>query len=159
MQAINAIGTGWNSAWSPEVIYGPPTDPPVDPTPTPTATATAVATATATATATVTVTATPTVAPTAPPAPTITFGNTAKVAGTLTVGSKIRVKKYQATVIGGTPTYKFQWYADNAKIKKATKQSLLITKAMKGKKLKVKVTAVVAAVAKSLVVKAGRVAS
>jgi hypothetical protein len=101
-------------------------------------------------------TPTPTPSPTPTPTPTITFGN-AKVVGTLAVGSRLTVKRYKATVTGGTATYKFQWFADNVKIKRATFPSLLITKAMKGKKLKVKITAVVRKVTESLVAKAGRV--
>jgi len=94
--ALNALGWRW-SAFSPEVIYGASSDP----TPTPTATPTP--------TPTVPVTATPTAAPSpTPAAPTITFGNKATVAGTLTIGSRVKVKRYGAADTGGTATYKFQ---------------------------------------------------
>jgi hypothetical protein len=70
---------------------------------------------------------------------TATFTKAAKpkISGTAKVGKTLKVKV-------GTwkpkPKYSYQWYANGKKIKKATKSTLKLTRALKGKKITVKVT-------------------
>jgi hypothetical protein len=87
----------------------------------------------------------------------ISFSNKIDVAGNMLVGSTLKLKNYKALVSGATITPKLQWFAGTKKIKKATKAKLTLTKAMKGKKISVKVTATVGTTAKTLKVKAGKV--
>lgn len=96
-------------------------------------------------------------APAPAPAPVISFSNKIDVAGNMLVGSTLKLKNYKALVSGATITPKLQWFAGTKKIKKATKAKLTLTKAMKGKKISVKVTATVGTTAKTLKVKAGKV--
>ena len=56
-----------------------------------------------------------------------------------------------------TVGYKFQWYAGSAKIRKATTSKLKITKALKGKVIKVKVTLSASGTKKVVTLKVGRV--
>ena len=56
-----------------------------------------------------------------------------------------------------TVGYKFQWYAGSAKIKKATTSKLKITKALKGKVIKVKVTLSAGGTKKVVTLKVGKV--
>ena len=100
-------------------------------------------------------TATPTGSPTSSPPPTVAFGHKAKIRGVAKVGSRIRLVHYKATVTGGAAAYTFRWYANGKKIPGAKKQTLLLTKSMKGKKVKVEVTARVENIQKSIRVKAG----
>ena len=62
-----------------------------------------------------------------------------KVTGKPKVGKTIKVANLLAQM-RTTVAYRFQWYAGSAKIKKATTSKLKVTKALKGKVLKVKVT-------------------
>jgi 2-methylcitrate dehydratase PrpD len=59
------------------------------------------------------------------------------IKGTAKVGKKLRVAK--GAWPAGT-SLKTQWYAGGKAIKKATKSTLKLTKALKGKKIRVKVT-------------------
>lgn len=79
-------------------------------------------------------------------------------AGKPQVGKTIKVTGLDALFRAGTSvSYKFQWYAGTTKIKKATKSRLKITRAMKGKKISVKVTAAAASTSKSVKLKVGTV--
>ncbi|WP_159081593.1 carboxypeptidase-like regulatory domain-containing protein [Nocardioides sediminis] len=91
-----------------------------------------------------------------PPAATITFPKSMDVKGSLKVGSMLKLTKYKATS-GSTVSYTFQWYAGSKKIKKATKAKLKVTKALKGKKISVKVTAKAGTTTKKVKVKVGKV--
>jgi hypothetical protein len=74
------------------------------------------------------------------------------------VGRTIKVTGLEAMFRASTAvSYKFQWYAGTKKIKKATKSKLKVTKAMKGKKLAVKVTATAASTSRSVKLKVGKV--
>jgi hypothetical protein len=71
----------------------------------------------------------------------------AKVAGKPKVGATVKLKGLDASFRAAAGTkiaYKVQWFAGSKKIKKATKTKLTITKAMRGKKISVKVTATAA---------------
>jgi hypothetical protein len=92
-----------------------------------------------------------------PPAATITFPKSMDVTGALKVGSTLKLTKYKAKVSGSTVSYRFQWYAGSKKIKKATKAKLKVTKALKGKKISVKVTAKAGTTTKKVKVKAGKI--
>jgi hypothetical protein len=92
-----------------------------------------------------------------PPATAITFPTSMDVKGSLKVGSTLKLKKYKATDSGATVSYTFQWYAGSKKIKKATKAKLRVTKALKGKKIAVKVTARSGTTAKTVKVKVGKI--
>jgi hypothetical protein len=79
-----------------------------------------------------------------------------KVTGKPKVGKTIKVANLLAqmrTAVG----YKFQWYAGSAKIKKATTSKLKITKALKGKVIKVKVTLSAGGAKKVVTLKVGKV--
>lgn len=80
------------------------------------------------------------------------------VAGKPKVGSTVKVKGLDKLLRATGVSYKFQWYAGSAKIKKATTSKLKITRAMKGKKLSVKVTATAASTSKTVKLKVGKVA-
>ena len=105
---------------------------------------------------------TPTPTPT-PPAPVVDVpaGLAAIVAGLDTSGKPKVGKTVKVTnidlVLRTAVTYKFQWFAGTKKISKATKSKLKITRAMKGKKLSVKVTAKAASTSKSIKLKVGKV--
>lgn len=74
------------------------------------------------------------------------------------VGKTIKVTGLDASFRASTVvSYKFKWYAGKKAIKKATKSKLKVTKAMKGKKLSVKVTASAASTSKSVKLKVGKV--
>jgi hypothetical protein len=61
-----------------------------------------------------------------------------KIKGTLKVGKKLSVN---LGTWSPKPTYKYQWYANGKVIKGATKPTLVLKKAQKGKSITVKVTA------------------
>lgn len=93
-----------------------------------------------TSTATAPVTAQPTVQP-APPAPP-TLANTAapRIKGKARVGRTLRVTTGTWSPSSGV-RFSYQWLANGKRIKKATRAKLKVTKALKGKKVRVKVTA------------------
>lgn len=92
-----------------------------------------------------------------PDEPTIKFPKGMDVKGDLTVGSVLKLKNYKAIVSRAATSYKFQWFAGKKKIKKATKSTLKLTKALKGKKISIKVTAKVGTTTKSVKIKVGKV--
>lgn len=99
---------------------------------------------TPTPTPTPTPTATPTPTPTPAPSVAAQLSSIAAelaVKGKPVVGRKVRVKNLVAQ-LRTRVTYRFQWYAGKAKVKKATRPSLKVTRPMRGKKLTVKVTLV-----------------
>jgi hypothetical protein len=61
-----------------------------------------------------------------------------KIKGTVKVGKKLRINLGKWSP---KPTFKYQWYANGKAIKGATKSTLILKKAQKGKKITVKVTA------------------
>ncbi len=61
-----------------------------------------------------------------------------KVSGTAKVGKKLTAK---VGTWSPTPKFSYQWYRGNTAIKKATKASYTLTKADRGKKIRVRVTA------------------
>ena len=79
-----------------------------------------------------------------------------RVSGKAKVGKTLKVVKLDLDVRTAV-TYKFKWFAGTKAIKKATKAKLKVTKAMKGKKLSVKVTATAASTSKSVKIKVGKV--
>lgn len=82
----------------------------------------------------------------------------AKVAGRATVGKTVRLKGLTTSLELRTGvTYKFQWLAGKKAIKKATKQKFVITRALRGKKISVKVTATSMSVTASKTLKVGKV--
>jgi hypothetical protein len=91
------------------------------------------------------------------PAPVLSFSKKIDVVGALTVGSTLKLKNFKALVSRSTVTYKIQWYAGSKKIKKATRSKLKVTKALKGKKIFVKVTAISGTTRKTIKVKVGRI--
>lgn len=103
----------------------------------------------------------PAPAPAPVPAPSVASQLTAvaedlKVTGKPKVGKTIKIANLLAqmrTTVG----YKFQWYAGSAKIKKATTSKLKITKALKGKVIKVKVTLSASGAKKVVTLKVGKV--
>jgi hypothetical protein len=117
---------------------------------------------TAPVTATVPVT-TPTVTPTPVPTVDVPAGLAAIVAGLDVsgkpkVGKTVKVTGLDKLFRSSTAvSYKFQWFAGKKKIAKATKSKLKITRAMKGKKLSVKVTAKAASTTRSVKLKVGKV--
>lgn len=108
---------------------------------------------------------TPAPAPAPTPAPTTaptTAAQLAQVASDLAVkgkpvvGRTVKVENLVAqlrTRVG----YRFQWYAGPGKILKATKAALRVTEAMRGKKLRVKVTLVADGASKVVTLSLGRV--
>jgi hypothetical protein len=92
-------------------------------------------------------------------APVISFSKKIDVVGKLVVGSTLKLKNYKALVtqVAATAAYKIQWYAGSKKIKRATKSKLKVNKAMKGKKILVKVTATVGSTSKTVKVKVGTI--
>ena len=80
-----------------------------------------------------------------------------KVAGSLKVGSTLKLKNYQAILGRAATTYSFQWYAGTKAIKKATKPKLKLTASVRGKKISVKVTARSGSLSKSKKLKLGKV--
>lgn len=78
------------------------------------------------------------------------------VKGKPKVGSTLKVKGLELALRTAV-SYKFQWFAGSKKIKKATKSKLKVTRAMKGKKLSVKVTATAGSTSKSVKLKVGKV--
>lgn len=109
---------------------------------------------------------TPTPTPTAPvPAPPVTpdvagqltaVAKALKVKGKPVVGRTVKVTNAVAelrTRVG----YAFQWYAGAKKVKKATASRLKVTKALRGKVLKVKVTLSAGGAKKVVTLKVGRV--
>ena len=80
------------------------------------------------------------------------------VAGKPKVGKTVKVTGLDKLFRSSTAvSYKFQWFAGKKKVKKATKSRLKVTRAMKGKKLSVKVTATAASTSKSARLKVGKV--
>ena len=80
------------------------------------------------------------------------------VAGKPKVGTTLKISGLDKLFRASTPvSYKFQWFAGKKAIKKATKSKLKVTKAMKGKKLSVKVTAKAGSATKSVKLKVGKV--
>ncbi|MDR1152514.1 MAG: glycoside hydrolase family 3 C-terminal domain-containing protein, partial [Bifidobacteriaceae bacterium] len=71
------------------------------------------------------------------PAPATVKAGTVKITGTAKVGKTLKAKVAKWTK--GT-AYSYRWYAGSKVIKNATGASLKITKALKGKKIKVRVT-------------------
>jgi hypothetical protein len=98
-----------------------------------------------------------------PPAPVVDVPTAlAKALAAVTVTGKPKVGKTVKVVhldldVRTAVTYKFQWYAGAAKIKKATKSKLKVLSSMRGKKLSVKVTATAASTSKSVKIKVGKV--
>ena len=94
-------------------------------------------------TATPTTPTTPTVTTAQPtnPAPVPTVQNLAlpKISGKAKVGRTLKVSKgsWSPTAV----TLRYQWLANGKVIKKATKAKLVVVKALRGKKITVKVTA------------------
>lgn len=80
----------------------------------------------------------------------------AKVAGRAKVGSTVKVKGL-ATPSGTAVSYTYTWFAGTKAIKKATKATLKITRAMKGKKLSVKVTGKSGSTSRSVKLKVGKI--
>lgn len=78
------------------------------------------------------------------------------VSGKPKVGRTLKVTGLDL-VLRTTVSYRFQWFAGTKKIKKATRHKLTTTRAMKGKRLSVKVTATAASTSTSVRLKAGRV--
>lgn len=120
----------------------------------------------------------PTPTPTTPPAPVVTPPApvvtpapviTAPVAlaailegvdvkGKAKVGKPLKLSGLDKLFRASTPvSYSFKWFAGKKAIKKATKSKLKVTRAMKGKKLSVKVTAKAASAKKSVKLKVGKV--
>ena len=104
---------------------------------------------------------TPAPAPAPAPAPTVASQLT-QVAEDLTVAGKPRVGRTikVANLLAQMRTsiaYRFQWYAGSAKIKKATTSRLKVTKGLKGKVLKVKVTLSAGGATKVVTLKVGKV--
>lgn len=97
----------------------------------------------------------PVVAPA--PTPVLSFSKKIDVAGALKVGSTLKLKNFKALVSRAAVTYKIQWFAGSKKIKKATKSKLKVTKALKGKKISVKVTAISGTTSKTVKVKVGKI--
>lgn len=93
----------------------------------------------------------------APEEPTLVFPKKMKVEGALKVGKKLVLKKYEITLDGADVTYKIRWYAGKKQIKKATKPKLKLTRALKGKKISVKVTAKSGSTSKKVKIKLGKV--
>jgi hypothetical protein len=91
--------------------------------------------------------------PTAHPAQVATLDVTGKPKGGKTLKLTGLDKLLRATGV----TYKFQWLAGSKKIKKATTSKLKVTKALKGKKISVKVTASAASSSKTVKIKVGKV--
>lgn len=79
------------------------------------------------------------------------------VSGKPRVGKTVKVTGLDKLLGSTAVSYKFQWLAGKKKIKKATKSKLKVTKALKGKKLSVKVTAKAASTTKSVKLKVGKV--
>ena len=98
-----------------------------------------------------------------PPAPVVDLPTAlAKALAAVTVTGKPKVGKTLKVAnldldVRTAVTYKFQWFAGTKKIKKATKSKLKVIRAMKGKKLSVKVTGKVGATSKSRKIKVGKV--
>lgn len=82
--------------------------------------------------------------PTAPsaPTPTITNRTAPKIGGTLRVGKVLKLSK--GSWAPSTVTLKYQWLASGKKIKKATRATLTLTRAQRGKRIQVRVTAILA---------------
>jgi 5-hydroxyisourate hydrolase-like protein (transthyretin family) len=78
------------------------------------------------------------------------------VKGKPKIGTTIKVANLLAQV-RTTIAYRFQWYAGSVKIKKATKSNLKVTKALRGKALKVKVTLSASDARKVVTLKVGKV--
>lgn len=95
--------------------------------------------------------------PVVAPAPVLSFSKKIDVAGALTVGSTLKLKNFKALVSRAAVVYKIQWFAGSKKIKKATKSELKVTKALKGKKIFVKVTAISGTTSKTVKVKVGKI--
>jgi beta-glucosidase len=72
-------------------------------------------------------------------APKTIKAGTVKVSGTLKVGKKLTAKVAKWTK---GSTYSYRWYANGKAIKGATGKTLKVTKSLKGKKIRVKVTGV-----------------
>lgn len=79
-----------------------------------------------------------------------------KVTGKPKVGRTLKVSNVDLDLRTAV-TYRFQWYAGAKKIKKATKSKLKVLKAMKGKKVSVKVTGTAGSTTKSIKIKVGKV--
>lgn len=80
------------------------------------------------------------------------------VAGKPKVGKTLKLSGLDKLFRASTPvSYSFTWFAGKKAIKKATKSKLKVTKAMKGKKISVKVTAKAASTTRSVKLKVGKV--
>ena len=79
-----------------------------------------------------------------------------EIKGKAKVGKKVSVANL-VTTLRTTAAYRFQWYAEKAKIKKATKSSLKLTRSLRGKKVSVKVTITAGGVTRKVTLKLGRV--
>lgn len=107
----------------------------------------------------------PTPAPTPTPTPTPTVdvpAGLAAIVANLDVSGKPRVGRtvkvtHMDLLLRTAVTYKFKWFAGTKRIKKANKYKLKLTRAMKGKKISVKVTATAASTSRSVRLKVGRV--
>ena len=80
----------------------------------------------------------------------------AKVGGKPVVGRTLRLRNLDAS-FRGTVSYKVQWYAGKKAIRKATKPTLKVTRAMTGKVISVKVKATSAGVTRTKKIKVGKV--
>lgn len=78
------------------------------------------------------------------------------VSGKPRVGRTVKVT-HMDLLLRTAVTYKFKWFAGTKRIKKANKYKLKLTRAMKGKRISVKVTATAASTSKSVRLKVGRV--
>jgi hypothetical protein len=116
-------------------------------------------------TATAAVTPAPVPAPAPAPTPTVSVPAALAaivadldVAGKPKVGRTVKVTGLDKLFRSSTRVnYSFKWFAGAKKIKKATKAKLKITKAMKGRKISVKVTAKAGSTSKSVKLKVGKV--
>ncbi|QBX55562.1 hypothetical protein EXE58_08915 [Nocardioides seonyuensis] len=118
----------------------PSTSPTVTPTASPTATPTAAPTTSQTASPA------PAPAPTVAPAPSLgsllsELADDLAVKGSPRVGRTVKVTHLVAHVRTGVG-YRFRWYLGGKKLRKATRSSLRLTRAMQGRRLTVKVTMV-----------------
>lgn len=82
------------------------------------------------------------------------------VKGKPVVGGTVKVKNLVAqlrTQLRTKVSYRFQWFAGKAEVAKATRSSLRLTPAMRGKKLAVKVTLVADGARKVVTLSVGKV--
>lgn len=118
---------------APTATTAPPTAPPAEPeAPAPTQTSTP----------TTSPVPTPVTAPTPVPTPTISNTSRPRITGTPEVGATLKVRR--GTWSPADATLRVQWLADGKRIRKATRTRFTVTRAQLGKRLTVRVTAVLA---------------